>query len=220
MKPGAVLVDVAVDQGGCIETSRPTTHSDPTYVVDGVIHYGVANMPGAVPSTSTYALTNATMPYIVKLAGQGGAAALGADRGFLAGLNVCDGQITYEPVAQDQGLEYTTPADALAPRRRSGVEDPASLHPRGHGINHLTRPLLLMLPPHADDQPADPQGQARRRPKKLATPGLKSGKGRKKKVAAPQRRGVCTQGLHDDAEEAELGAAQGRPRPPLRRHRR
>ena len=114
MKPNAVLVDVSIDQGGCFETSRPTTHTDPTYEVDGITHYCVANMPGAVPITSTYALTNATMPYVIKLASKGVHDALGADPGFLKGLNVAAGKVTYEPVAQDQGLEYTTPADALA----------------------------------------------------------------------------------------------------------
>ena len=113
MKPGAVLVDVAIDQGGCFETSRPTTHSDPTYVVDGIIHYCVANMPGAVPITSTYALTNATMPYLVKLAQEGAAAALGDDPGFLAGLNVCDGKVTYGPVADAIGVEAMPAQDAL-----------------------------------------------------------------------------------------------------------
>jgi alanine dehydrogenase len=112
MKPGAVLVDVSIDQGGCFETSRPTTHSDPTYVVDGITHYCVANMPGAVPITSTYALTNATMPYVVKLA-QAGVDALHADPGFLAGLNVCDGHVTYGPVAEAIGAESVPPTDAL-----------------------------------------------------------------------------------------------------------
>ncbi|WP_228430705.1 alanine dehydrogenase [Baekduia soli] len=114
MKQHAVLVDVSIDQGGCFETSRPTTHSDPTYEVDGVTHYCVANMPGAVPITSTFALTNATMPYIVKLADQGVRAALGSDPGFMAGLNVAAGRLTYAPVAGDQGLEHTAPEDALA----------------------------------------------------------------------------------------------------------
>jgi alanine dehydrogenase len=114
MKRNAVLVDISIDQGGCFETSRPTTHSDPTYEVDGVTHYCVANMPGAVPITSTYALTNATMPYLLKLATEGPAAALRSDPGFLAGLNVCAGLLTYEPVARDQGLEATDPLDALA----------------------------------------------------------------------------------------------------------
>ena len=114
MKPGAVLVDVSIDQGGCFETSRATTHTDPTYEVDGITHYCVANMPGAVPITSTWALTNATMPYVIKLADHGVHAALAGDPGFMKGLNVAAGRVTYEPVAQDQGLEYTAPADALA----------------------------------------------------------------------------------------------------------
>ncbi len=112
MKRNAVLVDVSIDQGGCFETSRPTTHTDPTYEVDGITHYCVANMPGAVPITSTWALTNATMPYVIKLADRG-LAALGDDPGFLAGLNVAAGKVTYEPVARDQGLDYTPPAEAL-----------------------------------------------------------------------------------------------------------
>jgi alanine dehydrogenase len=114
MKEHAVLVDVSIDQGGCFETSRPTTHSDPTYEVDGVTHYCVANMPGAVPITSTFALTNATMPYVIKLATEGVQAALESDPGFLEGLNVAAGQVTYEPVARDQGLDFTPPQEALA----------------------------------------------------------------------------------------------------------
>src|SRR5918997_3205146 len=94
---GGVPGDVSIDQGGCFETSRPTTHSDPTYEVDGVTHYCVANMLGAVPITSTYALTNATLPYVLRLAGQG-PAALMSDPGFLRGLNVAAGRVTYEPV--------------------------------------------------------------------------------------------------------------------------
>lgn len=113
MRPGAVLVDVAIDQGGCFETSHPTTHSDPTYVVDGIIHYCVANMPGAVPITSTYALTNATMPYVVKLASDGAARALQGDPGFLAGLNVAAGAITYAPVAEAIGVAAASPQDSL-----------------------------------------------------------------------------------------------------------
>jgi alanine dehydrogenase len=113
MKPGAVFCDVAIDQGGCAETSRPTTHSEPVYVVDGITHYCVANMPGAVPITSTYALTNATMPFVVKLAEEGVHRALTSDDGFLDGLNVAAGKLTYEPVARDQGLEYTPARDAL-----------------------------------------------------------------------------------------------------------
>jgi alanine dehydrogenase len=114
MKEHAVLVDVSIDQGGCFETSRPTTHSDPTYVVDGVTHYCVANMPGAVPITSTFALTNATMPYVVKLADDGVHRALASDPGFMRGLNVAAGRLTYEPVARDQGLDVTPPEEALA----------------------------------------------------------------------------------------------------------
>jgi alanine dehydrogenase len=114
MKQHAVLVDVSIDQGGCFETSRPTTHSNPTYEVDGVTHYCVANMPGAVPITSTFALTNATMPYVVKLAEQGVHAALKSDPGFLEGLNVAAGEVTYAPVAADQGLVHVPAADALA----------------------------------------------------------------------------------------------------------
>jgi alanine dehydrogenase len=113
MKKNAVLVDVSIDQGGCFETSRPTTHSDPVYEVDGITHYCVANMPGAVPITSTWALTNATMPYVVRLADEGVHGALNANPGFLAGLNVAAGQVTYEPVARDQGLDFTPPAQAL-----------------------------------------------------------------------------------------------------------
>ena len=114
MKQHAVMVDVSIDQGGCFETSHATTHSDPTYEVDGITHYCVANMPGAVPITSTYALTNATMPFVVKLAEEGVHRALDADPGFMEGLNVAAGKLTYEPVARDQGLDYTPPRDALS----------------------------------------------------------------------------------------------------------
>ena len=107
MKQNAVLVDVSIDQGGCFETSRPTTHSDPTYEVDGITHYCVANMPGAVPITSTYALTNATMPYVVHLADVGVAAAARENPGLVPGVNVVAGKVTYEPVAEATGHEYT-----------------------------------------------------------------------------------------------------------------
>ncbi len=113
MKPGSVLVDVAIDQGGCFETSKATTHSDPTYVIDGVTHYCVANMPGAVPITSTWALTNATMPFALKIADLGVYGALSADLGFMKGLNVAAGRVTYEPVAEDQGLSHISPEEAL-----------------------------------------------------------------------------------------------------------
>ncbi len=114
MKKNAVLVDVSIDQGGCFETSHATTHSEPTYVVDDITHYCVANMPGAVPITSTWALTNATMPYLIRLADHGVHASLDADAGFMKGLNVAAGKMTYQPVALDQGLEYTAPEAALA----------------------------------------------------------------------------------------------------------
>jgi alanine dehydrogenase len=113
MKRGAVLVDVSIDQGGCFETSRATTHSDPTYEVDGVTHYCVANMPGAVPITSTRALTNATLPYVVALADRGARAAAAQDPGFAAGVNVAGGSVTYAPVAEATGTPYVPLEDAL-----------------------------------------------------------------------------------------------------------
>jgi alanine dehydrogenase len=113
MKERAVLVDVSIDQGGCFETSRPTTHSEPTYEVDGISHYCVANMPGAVPITSTQALTNATMPYVLRLAELGAAAALAADPGLAAGVNVAAGRLSNEAVAVAQGREWVAPAEAL-----------------------------------------------------------------------------------------------------------
>jgi alanine dehydrogenase len=106
MKPGAVLVDVAIDQGGCFETSRATTHADPTYIVDGIVHYCVANMPGAVARTSTYALNNVTLPHALRIADLGWKAALQADPDLAAGLNVHDGRITCEPVARELGYQY------------------------------------------------------------------------------------------------------------------
>jgi len=106
MKPGAVLVDIAIDQGGCFETSRPTTHAEPTYVLDGVIHYCVTNMPGAVPRTSTFALTNATLPYVRALADHGWRQALANDPGLARGLNVHAGQLTHEAVASALGLDF------------------------------------------------------------------------------------------------------------------
>jgi alanine dehydrogenase len=106
MKPGSVLVDVAIDQGGCFETSRPTTHLEPTYEVDGIVHYCVANMPGAVPMTSTRALTNATLPYVEAIAGRGLAGAVRSDPALARGVNVMAGHVTYEPVALDLGHPY------------------------------------------------------------------------------------------------------------------
>lgn len=106
MKPGTVLVDIAIDQGGCFETSRPTTHASPTYVEEGVLHYCVTNMPGAVPRTSTFALTNATLPYVRAIAEHGWEKALGHDPGLAKGLNVHAGEVTFEAVARDLGLPY------------------------------------------------------------------------------------------------------------------
>ncbi|MDQ3957064.1 MAG: alanine dehydrogenase [Actinomycetota bacterium] len=112
MKPGAVIVDISIDQGGCFETSHMTTHSDPTYVVHDVVHYCVGNMPGAVPHTSTYALTNATMPYVVALADKGLEGAVRDDPALAKGVNVLKGSVVYAPVADAHGLDYT-PLDDL-----------------------------------------------------------------------------------------------------------
>tara|TARA_A100001037_G_scaffold291727_1_gene306114 strand:- start:2540 stop:3658 length:1119 start_codon:yes stop_codon:yes gene_type:complete len=114
MKRGSVIVDVAIDQGGCMETSRPTTHTEPTYVEHGVVHYCVTNMPGAVARTSTFALNNATLPFIVSLADKGVKGAMEEDAHLLNGLNVFKGCITYEAVARDTGEEFVAPLDALA----------------------------------------------------------------------------------------------------------
>jgi alanine dehydrogenase len=113
MQAGTVLVDISIDQGGCFETSRATTHADPTYVVDDVVHYCVANMPGAVPRTSTFALTNATLPFVKSLANRGWVDALKADPHLANGLNVYAGHVTYEAVARDLGYEYLSAEDAL-----------------------------------------------------------------------------------------------------------
>lgn len=107
MRDGSVIVDVAVDQGGCVETIKVTTHSDPTYIIDGVVHYGVANMPGAVPRTSTLALSNATLPYVIKLAELGPEEAMAADPGLAKGLNTYEGRLTYEAVAEAFDMAYT-----------------------------------------------------------------------------------------------------------------
>ncbi len=106
MQPGTVLVDVAIDQGGCFETSHPTTHSEPTYVVDGIVHYAVANIPGAVPNTSTLALTNATLPYVIALAGKGWKQACNDDPALALGLNIVDGKVVYKAIADVFGLPF------------------------------------------------------------------------------------------------------------------
>ncbi|MGH6624231.1 MAG: alanine dehydrogenase, partial [Burkholderiaceae bacterium] len=115
MKPGSVIVDVAIDQGGSVETSRATTHADPTYVVDGVVHYMVANMPGAVPRTSTYALNNATLPFALQLADKGWRRALSENPHLKAGLNVALGKVTYKAVAKALNLAFTPPDAVLPP---------------------------------------------------------------------------------------------------------
>jgi alanine dehydrogenase len=117
MKPGAVLVDVAIDQGGCFETSRPTTHRDPTFEVDGITHYCVANMPGGVPITSTHALTNATLPYAIALADRGVEGAIRDDPGLRPGVNVAAGQVTHPAVAEAVGMECVPVEQALEPER-------------------------------------------------------------------------------------------------------
>ncbi|HET8599632.1 MAG TPA: alanine dehydrogenase [Segeticoccus sp.] len=114
MRPGSVLVDIAIDQGGCFEDSRPTTHADPTYRVHDCVFYCVANMPGAVPHTSTYALTNVTLPYAVELASRGWREALRADEALARGLNVHDGAVVYPPVAEAHGMDQVSLADALS----------------------------------------------------------------------------------------------------------
>jgi alanine dehydrogenase len=113
MKKGAVIVDVAIDQGGCIETAHPTTHSDPSYVVDGVVHYCVTNMPAAVPNTSTLALTNATFPYVLKIARIGAKAAIADDKGIAEGVNTYEGILTYGAVAAAQQRDWKPIAELL-----------------------------------------------------------------------------------------------------------
>ena len=113
MKRGSVIVDVAIDQGGCVETSKPTTHANPTYVIDGVVHYCVANMPGGVPMTSTLALNAATLPFVLNLAQNGYRDALNSDANFLAGLNVCQGNVTYKAVADDLDYDFVDPSKAI-----------------------------------------------------------------------------------------------------------
>ncbi len=113
MKRGSVIVDVAIDQGGCVETSRPTTHADPTYIVDDVVHYCVANMPGGVPRTSTLALNKATLPFLIKIADNGYQKALKEDKNFLKGLNVFKGEVTYKAVADTFGLNFVDPLKVL-----------------------------------------------------------------------------------------------------------
>jgi alanine dehydrogenase len=114
MRPGSVVVDVAIDQGGCVETARPTTHSDPTYVEEGVIHYCVANIPGAVARTSTLALTSVTLPYLVKIANRGLEEAVATDAVLAKGLSTLGGNLVSEPVAEAHDLNYTDPEQILS----------------------------------------------------------------------------------------------------------
>jgi alanine dehydrogenase len=120
MKQGAVLVDISIDQGGCFETSHVTTHSDPTYVVDGVVHYCVGNMPGAVPHTSTYALTNVTLPYAVQIASAGLEEAVAADPPLAKGINVYRGELTYQQVAEAHALDWR-PLTEVIPALANGA---------------------------------------------------------------------------------------------------
>ena len=114
MRPGSVIVDISIDQGGCFETSRPTTHENPTYIVDGVVHYCVTNMPGGVPRTSTFALNNATLPFALSLANFGYKEAMRRNRHLMNGLNVCNGKITYKAVAEAVKTAYTPAEEMIA----------------------------------------------------------------------------------------------------------
>ncbi len=114
MRPGTVIVDISIDQGGCFETSRPTTHAAPTYVEEGVVHYCVTNMPGAVARTSTVALNNATLPFVLAIAERGWRRALAEDPHLRHGLNICRGRVTHPAVAHDLGLPLTPPDEALS----------------------------------------------------------------------------------------------------------
>ena len=114
MEKGSVIVDVSIDQGGCIETSRPTTHSEPTFMVDGIVHYCVSNMPGSVAHTSTFALTNATFPYVRDLANRGFQQAVQSDAALARGVNTCNGRLTDQAVAEALNLEYTPLSESFS----------------------------------------------------------------------------------------------------------
>ena len=148
-----MLVDVSIDQGGCFETSRPTTHSDPTYEVDGVTHYCVANMPGAVPITSTYALTNATLPYVLHVADAGVARAARENPGLAKGVNVVGGKVTYAPVAEATGQPYTS----CSRRSARGLSDGASCAATSVGSRRSRRCVT-----RSTRQPAASSGRVRR----------------------------------------------------------
>jgi alanine dehydrogenase len=155
MKERAVLVDVSIDQGGCFETSRPTTHTDPVYAVDGVSHYCVANMPGAVPITSTRALTNATLSYVVRLAEEGVATALSSDPGFLSGLSVRAGHLTDEAVARDQGRPRSPAAEALGLAASAAWRNEFDTGLIDHLLGRY-RGRPCPTPPASDSRPASP----------------------------------------------------------------
>ena len=173
-----MIVDVAIDQGGCVETAQPTTHSDPVYEVDGVTHYCVANMPGGVPITSTKALTNATLPYVEEIAEHGLARGGRADPALARGVNVLDGKITYEAVAEAHGLEYT-PLDDVLPLAAGVSLLRASASAAGFGFfagesrttSHVTPAASA---DHADDEddeePIRPRTSCMRRPRIAACP--------------------------------------------------
>jgi hypothetical protein len=150
MKPGSVVVDVAIDQGGCFETSRPTTHADPVYVVDGVTHYCVANMPGGVPRTSTFALNNATLPFVLALAGKGWKKALADDPHLRNGLNIAFGKVTCRPVAEALAHAYVRPPRVMrADPRADGTvastnSSRSSRHPRDLCWNRMKRALATL----------------------------------------------------------------------------
>ncbi len=173
MKPGAVIVDVAIDQGGCIETSRPTTHRDPTYVVDGVVHYCVTNMPGAVGRTSTYALSNVTLPYVLQLARNGWEAMAAASPGFAEGINIDRGRVTNQAVAATFGLPFRPLGrrgrldarilrDGLNPARLT-VDRPDRPMPMG---DPASRPLSFQGSPPMSEHEHEHDARARARPRR------------------------------------------------------
>ena len=152
-----MLVDVSIDQGGCFETSRPTTHSDPTFEVDGITHYCVANMPGAVPITSTYALTNATLPYVLALADLGVTEAIAKDPGLRPGVNVAGGRVTHAAVAEGTGMDFTPLEDVLASeeldwqlQRRPGFRTSSAA---SSSTPPTARPRTCSTPPPASRSP-------------------------------------------------------------------
>jgi hypothetical protein len=202
MKPGSVIVDVAVDQGGCVETIRPTTHADPIYVVDGVIHYGVANMPGAVSRTSTLALTNATFPYALTLANKGWSQACQDDRALALGVNVVDGKVTYPGVAEAFDLDYTPVEECLEP------ESGRSLEPCGGPAPFAAEqvPVAVMrLDNYPSDWPLPAYATTGPRPSTCATPARVLDPAARP-GSRPDRPRHCTAGRHRGPDPAPLRA--------------